>query len=111
MQPNCRIFQLRSNKVSLPKNGLFIKVNKSQEYLLTTTGLPDTSEEKRGLPNPIFIQIYGKYSEEILQLIYDLTFYNPYYFHKTNLPFVMTMLNEFNIYNKLPTSFREGNPF
>lgn len=112
-QPYSRIFQF-NDKINIPQNGTFFKIFKTKShYLLVTTGKPDYSG--MGVPNPLFIKIFNNNNSDIsdnqiLQIIFDLTFYQTLSFAKTLLPFIITQNNK-NLYTKIPLKYNEEVPF
>jgi len=112
-KPNLRIFEINyENKKSKPQNGSYIKISGSDsKYLLITTGKP---EENLGLPNPIRVNIInnlnGIEDKTILQLIFDLSFYQPKSFSKTGIPFFINHVNN-KIYKKIPIKYSKEVPY
>lgn len=110
-KPNCRLF-IKEEEIVLPKNGTYLQFfNDSNSYIIISTGIPDQS--LKGLPNPIHLEIFNRETipqKEILQIIFDLTFYNPFSFSKTNLPFPIT-LYENRLFRKIPIYYNKEEPF
>ncbi len=113
-RPNTRIFHHFQNKHEIPKNGSYIQLfsNTTNSYLLINTGFPDTPEN--GLPNPLLVKIISELDEikakDILQIIFNLTFYQTESFSKVNLPFLIRYKNK-DLFNKIPYKYNEESPF
>lgn len=113
-QPFVRILSHKKDSFSIPDNGIFFKIFESNSlFLLITTGQPDYSGQ--GIPNPLLVEFNKKVKMEmneisLIQLIYDLTFFQPLSFSKKSLPFLLTMNNKL-LFNKIPLKFNEVEPF
>lgn len=113
-RPNTRIFCISQNKLEIPKNGSYIQLfdDNYNIFLLINTGYPDTPEQ--GLPNPLLIKIISELNEintkDILQTIFNLTFYQTESFSKVNLPFLIKYKNK-DLFNKIPYKYSEESPF
>ena len=111
-QPYARILSQDNNSVNIPENGIYSKIFQNQ-YLLITTGKPDYSG--LGIPNPLQIKFNNKNIRDLdenylLQLIYDLTFYQQLSFSKKSLPFLIPMNNKL-LFKKIALKYNEVEPF
>ncbi len=112
-KPYCRIFNCVKGEKEKPINGVFYRIFDTKRiYLILTTGEPDRNEQ--GISNPLSVEIKSKdmsiSDTEILQTIFDLSFYYPESFTKTNVPFIQYMNTE-QLYNTIPLNFSEEDPF
>jgi len=123
-KPFSRIFKIignNNNTKYIPKNGTFIQLFDNQKlFLIVTTGDPDYSttddqdKEPKGIPNPLSVEFFSKKEvhsyKDILQLLFDLSFYYPISFSKTTLPFIIPLAN-YQLFEKIPAEYNKENPF
>lgn len=103
---NGRIFEIKEKKCKIPYNGSYIKIADGK-YLLITTGKPEYLNIKRGLPNPLLIEIINNESLEeidILKTIYYRSFINLETSQKNLYPYILHQLKKisynYNIKNQ-----------